>query len=220
MDEEEPISKEDLDTLMAGTEDPEPVGSIMDGESLDNDEDSSPMSPEDLPDPDPLPEALTSPQELGDTGEKGGALKYILIAFLLILAGSGAGLYYGRDQIVSFWPASENYFAMVGLPGESLGAGLKIKDIKPEWSTENGQDILDVRGRIVNISDEVQDIPMIRVVLFNTEGKEVQSATVTPRVKQVPAGKKVGFSAKLINPPESVRNISVVFTKEKPAPAK
>ena len=106
-----------------------------------------------------------------------------------------------------------HYFAMVGLGGEELGAGLDIRNIKSSREVEKGVDVLVVRGEIANISDEEHMVPMIRVALFDLNNEEIQSIAAAPFKNRLQAGFKIGFSAKLPEPSALARRFEVTFTE-------
>ena len=147
-------------------------------------------------------------------------MRSLLPAFVaaLLIAAFAAGIYFGRGQIVALLPAAESLYGMVGLSGETLGAGLEIKNVRPERETRGEDEILVIRGLVANFSDEVRDVPMILVTLYDESGAELQSVIVAPRKKQVPPSDQVSFKALIVNPPPTARNIDVTFTRESAEP--
>ncbi|MAE45129.1 MAG: hypothetical protein CMF63_09220, partial [Magnetovibrio sp.] len=188
------------------------IGSFVEGEKEGP---SEAVDPEDLPDPEPLPSSLVSPREQMKDDVKAGRGKLIALgAAGLLIAAVAAGIYFGRGQIVALLPAAESLYGMVGLSGETLGAGLEIKNVRPERETRGEDEILVIRGLVANFSDEVRDVPMILVTFYDESGAELQSVIVAPRKKQVPPSDQVSFKARIVNPPPAARNIDVTFTRE------
>ncbi|MEB3701578.1 Zinc-ribbon domain-containing protein [Candidatus Bealeia paramacronuclearis] len=76
-----------------------------------------------------------------------------------------------RNAIVSFWPQSEALYAMVGLPVELPGMGLTLANTSTEEKEENGVAMYIVQGEIMNTSDRVKDLPVLKVSLVGTSEK-------------------------------------------------
>jgi hypothetical protein len=207
----EPPSQEELDAMLGDETELVAVESFVDGE---DEEDSEAVDPDDLPEPETLPSSLVSPEEKMTDDVKAGRGKLVALGAAGFLIAMVAGLYFGRGQIVAFLPMAESLYGMVGLSGEILGAGLKIKNVRSERETKDDNEILIIRGLVANISDQVRDIPMILVTLFDESGAELQSVIVAPRKKQVPPNDQVSFKARIFNPPPPARNIDVTFSPE------
>ena len=176
------------------------------------------IDPEQIPDPDPIPQVFSSDD--GDTDDdvdakKGGKAKIIGIAAAVVFIALGAGAFFGRGFIIDLWPPAADYFAMVGLGGEELGAGLDIRNVKSAREVEGGVDVLVVRGTIANIAEEDRKVPMIRVSLYDGDGVEVQHVIAAPLKSRIPPGAKIGFKAKLSQPSALARRLEVTFTEEK-----
>ena len=193
----------------------ESVDSFVDtGEEDAADDDDGPIDPDSIPDPEPIPESLSAPQTSGDDAEPGNRGKLIIIgAAALVVVLLGAGLFFGRGLIVSMWPGANNIFSMIGLSADTLGAGLDIRNVKSERETKDDVDILVVRGIVANVGEEPRMVPLIRVSLYNSDDKEVQSVVVTPTKAELKPKATVGFKARLEDPPASARRLEVTFSR-------
>ena len=190
---------------------PEVMESMVDSPADDDDE---VLDPEDLPEPEPIPQVFTA-ADVGDDEEEGGRRGLIFAAAGLgVVAVLVAGLYFARLQVVALMPGVASLYAMVGISVATLGAGLDIRNVTSKRSMEQGTDILVVRGIITNVSDEPRAVPLIRVVLLDAGEEEVQGMTVKPVKKQIPAGDNIGFRARLENPPGTARRLEVTFTEQ------
>lgn len=145
---------------------------------------------------------------------KGGKGKIIAIAAVVLIA-LGASAFFGRGFIIDLWPQTSDYFAMVGLGGDELGAGLDIRNVKSSREVENGIEVLVIRGTVANIAEEDRKVPMIRVSLYDGEGVEVQQVIIAPLKSQIPPGAKIGFKAKLSEFSALAGRLEVTFTEEK-----
>jgi predicted Zn finger-like uncharacterized protein len=173
---------------------------------------------DDIEDPDPIPGVFSGggDDDLGDDGKKkGGKKKIIAIAVVVLLLALGAGLFFGRSFIIDMVPEAEGLYDMIDIGGSEIGEGLDIQNVKSLREVESGVDILVVRGDVANVSEEERMVPMIRVVLYDGEGEEVQHVIAAPLKNRLPPGAKIGFSAKLPEPSALARRLEVTFSEAK-----
>ena len=97
--------------------------------------------------------------------------------------------------------------------GGVIGEGLGLDNIKSQREFESGVEVLIVRGKITNTTQDEHLVPMIRVVLYDANGEEVQSTVVAPLKNRLPGGAKVGFIAKLPEPSDLARTLEVTFAQ-------
>ncbi len=171
-----------------------------------------------IPEPDPIPQVFSADDDddFEDSAKKGGKGKIIAIAVAtVIFIALGAGAFFGRSLIVEMYPPAADLYAMLNLGGEDLGVGLDIRNVKSLREVENGIDVLVVQGEIANVSDEEHMVPMIRVVLFDSSGEEIQSTTAAPLKNRLQAGAMIAFSAKLPEPSALARRLEVTFMEPK-----
>jgi hypothetical protein len=192
---------------------PEVMESLVNAPPEGDEESEDVLDPDDLPEPEPIPEVFT-PSDAGDDEAEGGRRGLVIAAAGVgVVAVLVAGLFFARLQIAALVPGVASVYAMVGLSVDTLGAGLDIRNVTSKRSTEQGTDVLVVRGIITNISDESRAVPLIRVVLLDAGEEEVQALTVKPVETEIPAGDDIGFRARLENPPGTARRLEVTFTE-------
>jgi len=173
---------------------------------------------DDIPDPDPIPEVFSADDDefmRDDVVKTGGKGKIVGIAAVVLILALGGGAFFGRSYIIEMVPQAAGIFEMLNFGGSEIGEGLDIRNVKSLREVESGVDILIVRGEISNVSEEERLVPMIRVVLYDGEGEEVQSTIAAPLKNRLPAGTAVGFSAKLPEPSALARRLEVTFTDTK-----
>ena len=189
-----------------GSLDGSPADSAPDNETLDT-----------IGEPDPIPEVFTTepgeaiPGKVARTGP-GAIMGWVGGAVVLFLI--GGGLFFGRDVIVGLWPGANSLYAMVGLGGDVLGSGLEVRNMRTARETEDGADVVVVRGVIHNISHEGRRVPFIRVTLHDANGEEVMSQVLSPIKADLAAGEDMGFRALFQNPPGTARRAGVDWTDQ------
>ncbi len=225
--EEPDLSQDDLDSLFDEDEAGDGIGSMVESSSEDG-EASDFTDIEDIPDPEPLPESLTSDigedddEDEAPTGRRGrkrkskkakkkgkGGLIALLIVIIL-LGGLGAGMIFLRDMVLQYVPAMSMVYEMVGL-GAPLGDGLEIRNVNSERGSSEGVDFLVLSGNIANIEDEPKPVPLIKALLFSAEGEEIQSVIQEPGKVEIPAGEVLGFSIRIDEPSPLARRLEVTF---------
>ena len=171
-----------------------------------------------IPDPEPIPQVFSpdDDEDLDDgLKDKGGKGKIIAMAAAVVVIALGAGAYFGKSFVIDLWPGAKDIYAMVNFGGEELGEGLDIRDVKSLREVESGVDVLIVRGSVSNISEQERMVPMIRIVLYDSNGEEVQGALASPLKNRLLAGASTGFSAKIPEPSSLARRLEVTFTESK-----
>ncbi|MBT7942428.1 MAG: DUF3426 domain-containing protein, partial [Alphaproteobacteria bacterium] len=172
----------------------------------------------DIPDPDPIPGVFSSDDDefmTDDDTKKGGKGKIAAIAVVVLFLALGGGAFFARSFIIEMVPQAAGIFEMLNFGGSEIGEGLDIRNVKSLREVESGVDMLIVRGEVSNVSEEERMVPMIRVVLYDGEGEEVQSTIAAPLKNRLPQGTSIGFSAKLPEPSALARRLEVTFTDTK-----
>jgi hypothetical protein len=207
------LSPQELDEMF-GDEEPEALPSMSASDS--DGDDGQLIDPDEIPDPDPIPQALTSDEDDDDNREKPSKMgKVIGISFATFISIFLVSGYFLKSQILNIVPAAAVIYDMIGIGDEEIGAGLKILNVKSSRETEEGQEILIIRGRIKNISEIIRTVPIVQVDLFDGKGNSIQNTHVTPIRNKLEPRKQVSFKARLIKPSPMARKLEVTFKKFK-----
>ena len=75
----------------------------------------------------------------------------------------------------------------------------------------SGNDMLEVRGEIVNRTDEVQRVPQIRAELKDSQGRVVYTWSIAPPVRQLQPRGRVAFNSADVDVPRGGRVLSLTF---------
>jgi predicted Zn finger-like uncharacterized protein len=112
-------------------------------------------------DPDEIP---ANPHAVNESNPPRFTMGWIAFCCAIILV-IGLG-YFGRHMIVHAWPTAGVFYETFGLEIALPGKGLKVENVHPNHTEENGKSILVVRGEVVNTSQSVQVIPPIHIQLM------------------------------------------------------
>jgi len=125
---------------------------------------------------------------------------------LLLVAGAVAGAVVERDLVVALWPPAAQFYELVHLKIEPLGAGLDIANV---GSTRNADGLI-VEGDITNRMTVSRSVPHLRVALRDGSQKELTFKVIpSPRERLLP-GETAHFVAAFL--PASDAAVGVVVT--------
>jgi hypothetical protein len=127
---------------------------------------------------------------------------------LLVTAIGWAAIQY-RQIIANLWPQSASLYAALGMPVNVRG--IALVNVAYQQDFEDGQPVLAVTGKVVNISDKEMVVPGIRVVLTDEEKHELYHWTFDPGVPSLKAGAESSFVTRLSSPPPEARNLNIRF---------
>jgi predicted Zn finger-like uncharacterized protein len=177
--------------------------------------------------PDDMPRSVAGGSTEGiaalEAGQLGGrrrglASSFPTLALWLVLAGALAGLgyfaYQYRVEIVRGWPQSATLYKLFGV--EVNSAGMEFRDITYAFETQEGLNILAVRGAVVNVTDQALPIPRVRVSLRDEAGEELYAWTVVLDDTRLDPGATTQFVTRLSSPPPGAANIEVTFAEGGP----
>lgn len=136
-----------------------------------------------------------------------------------LIAGLGAlTLFFGtffwsaiafRQEIATVWPESERIYELINLPVNVQG--LALEEITQDRLTENGESVLEISGRVINVSERELTVPAIHVSLRDVEEHEIYGWTFNAGVATLGPGQWSHFSARLPNPPAEIDRTELSF---------
>jgi hypothetical protein len=132
-------------------------------------------------------------------------------ALIALIATIGwAGVQY-RQTIASLWPQSASLYAAVGLPVNVRG--VQLTNISYQQEYQDGQPVLSVTGKVVNISNRELPVPEIRVVLLDDAKHELYHWNFDAGIPTLKPGGESTFVTRLSSPPPEARNLNVRFAE-------
>lgn len=127
-----------------------------------------------------------------------------LVAIILLIAWS-ADAY--RQQIASLWPQSSSLYSALGLRVNARG--IDIRDVVKRMEKEDGQSVLAVSGRLLNITTRELTVPQVSVTLTDDDKRTLYQWSFSSGVDTLKPGQSVQFRTRLSSPPAGVRHLEV-----------
>lgn len=134
-------------------------------------------------------------------------------AFAAVIIGIAAGGFFGRAQIVDFWPPAAKLYAMAGIAAEVAAPGLLVQNVQGSQRREADDIVLDVTGEIVNASQDTKSIPELRGLLLDVRQRVVHSWTFQPPSPVINPGETMEFTTSVSNPPPNARGLQVIVVE-------
>ena len=131
-----------------------------------------------------------------------------LVAVILVIGWSA--LTY-RQQIATVWPQASSLYAALGLHVNTRG--LDFVDVSYHRETEDGQQVLAVSGKLVNISAHELSVPAIEVTLTDDSKRMLYHWSFNSNVATLRPGQTVAFLTRLSSPPVGARHLELRFAE-------
>jgi predicted Zn finger-like uncharacterized protein len=129
-----------------------------------------------------------------------------LVVAILVIGWSAATF---RMQIASAWPQSASLFSAFGMAVNTRG--LDFIDVRHASQTEDGQPVLVITGKLVNVSSRKLDVPPLRVTLSDKNQHPLYDWSFEPSSNPLAPGQSVAFRTRLSNPPSAARHVDIRF---------
>ena len=130
------------------------------------------------------------------------------VVLILLIGAVIIGGVFGRDQIVALWPPAAQYYDMVGLKTQPLGAGLDIGNVT---STRNADGLI-VEGDITNRIGMPRGVPHLRVALRDANHHELIFKIVDPPRERLLPGETSHFVVGFLPAPDNAVGVVVTFS--------
>lgn len=151
----------------------------------------------------PLPVRPKAP-----AGSRGAGLPLLIV---VVVALGVAGGYFFRDRIVAEWPKTAQIYELLGLPVNTVGAGLELNNIKFTQQDVNGQLVIEVNGDIFNMTNKEIAVPPLQVVLNDTSGKQLFDWTFSIDRPTIHPGETINFKTETKSAPADAAKMMVTF---------
>jgi predicted Zn finger-like uncharacterized protein len=135
------------------------------------------------------------------------------VVLLALVAATGITGVMARDRVISLWPGSAKLYAMVGLPPTSPTYGLALRKLSTKRGSENGVPALIIDGEVVNDSPLARDVPGLKAVLHDRDGKLLQSWDFASPEPHLSPGASVAFHTSIPQPSAAASAVVVTFSE-------
>lgn len=95
-----------------------------------------------------------------------------LFAAILFLLGL---IIFGREYFVRFFPESERYYELIGLPVNAKLSSLKVSARSSLLQPSKKEKMIQVEGKVINTSERVRGIPPLKIKLLDPNSHVVDS---------------------------------------------
>jgi len=129
-----------------------------------------------------------------------------LVAVILVIA--WASLTW-RQQVATLWPRTASFYATLGLAVNPVGIG--FADVNHWQQTQDGQSVLTISGKLVNVSARDVAVPSIEVTLTDAAKRAVRQWNFAPGVVTLHPGQIAPFLTRLSSPPSAARHLELRF---------
>ena len=130
------------------------------------------------------------------------------VSLILLVGAAIIGVVVGRDQVVALWPPAAQFYELVGLKTQPLGAGLDIANVT---STRNADGLI-VEGDITNKMGVPRTVPHLRVALRDANKKELVFKIVDPPRERLLPGETSHFVVGFLPAPDAAIGVMVTFS--------
>ena len=131
-----------------------------------------------------------------------------------VAAATAAAATMMREPIVTAMPGAAGVYGLVGLPPDSLGRGLEIRDVASARERVDGQEVMTVTGIVANVAQSRELLPALRVTLYDSADEELQFVTVSHAQQDLDAGQAVRFKTRISPANLEARRLRVGFAPE------
>lgn len=150
------------------------------------------------------PESSVSATRKPDWGARASlATGWLALAAVIAVIGWSAMRF--RQEIAMLWPQSASFYAALGRPVNIRG--LAIADLSSHNENEDGQSVLTITGRLVNITSHELSVPRIRITLTDDDRRVLYDWSFATSVTTLGPGQAVKFLQRLSSPPSGARHL-------------
>ena len=129
-------------------------------------------------------------------------------AFVALICWAAIGY---RQTIAELWPQSASLYAALHMPVNVRGLALENVTYTQEF--EDGQPILSVSGKVVNVTTREVPVPSIRASLSDLGRHELYHWIFDIGVKTMKPGETSAFVTRLASPPADARTVDLRFAQ-------
>lgn len=131
---------------------------------------------------------------------------------LLLMGAAALCAYVMRQDIVKRLPQTASVYKALGI--DVSAPGLSLSKPATRYAQIDGRPVLIVEGRVRNISQETQDVPLVALTLRNKTGERVANWNVELETRRLAPGAFADYMSQYPNPPIDVVDLTTRFANE------
>jgi predicted Zn finger-like uncharacterized protein len=116
-----------------------------------------------------------------------------------------------RQTIAELWPRTSSFYAAIGMPVNVRG--LAFQDVAYTQESEEGQVVLSITGKVVNVTARELAVPEVHVTLSDIDKHELYHWNFDVGVSALKPGETKDFVTRLNSPPEAARSVDIRFVQ-------
>lgn len=125
-------------------------------------------------------------------------------------------VYAYKNDLVAAWPATASLYALLN---ESVHPqSMEFQNVTYEHQYENGMPVLAISGEVVNIGDDRQPVPRVRVGLRDESQNELYAWTFAVPESALEPQETAEFVTRLSSPPLAAHDLEIRFLETEEAP--
>jgi predicted Zn finger-like uncharacterized protein len=137
------------------------------------------------------------------------AIGWLVLA--LVVASVIGTIVLARSAVVSALPGAARLYTLFGAP---VGLdGLAFEGVRYSWTSEGGQDVLEVQGSVLNNTSSSVAVPTLVIALQDERDNQISQWTTEATEQELAAGEHASFLRQIPSPPSNVRSVKVHFAK-------
>lgn len=133
---------------------------------------------------------------------------------VVVVAAIVAGLWFGREQIVTTWPKAAKLYALLDDTQVNPFEGLEIREVSSQRRRTGSATVLEISGKVANTTPEDKPMPQLVAALLDSANAEIQSESFPQEGVIPPAGER-DFTVVIRNASPLARNVAVTFASDK-----
>ncbi|HEY1632505.1 MAG TPA: DUF3426 domain-containing protein [Rhizomicrobium sp.] len=160
--------------------------------------------------------ASVEPPEIGHGPERASwgrviGMSFGWVALVAVVLVIGFSAFVWRQQMAHAWPRSASLYAMLGLKVNPVG--IDFINVTHKRESEDGQAVLAIQGKLVNLSGHKVAVPPIEVTFTDGAHHQVLKKSFAPGVAELEPGQIASFLARLSSPPAGATHMDLRFAR-------
>ncbi len=117
-----------------------------------------------------------------------------------------------KQPIVSLWPPASAIYSLAGLTVSYKGEDLVMESLTAQIQKDaEGKDYLTLQGRVINLTNNVQEVPKLFARLRSTNGEDGKGWSIDSPLEKLAPGESFTFKSDYPVVPRGVGSVNLTF---------